>query len=94
MEHHGELDDNIAGPFFFDNDAAAYGVRSRNADDEVELMGEIPSCVLSAIMRYLDAMEGSSKSGWKFRLTQTDEQLALDQALLVLVADQKAFEGG
>lgn len=94
MEHHGEYDEHIADPFVFDDDAAACGVASTDADDEVELMGELPPFVLSALMRCPDALEGSSESGWSRRLARTDEELNLQQVLLVLVADREACEEG
>ena len=94
LEHNEEFDDDVVGPFLFDDDAATYGVMSGDADDEVELLGKIPSFVLSALMRCPDAMEGCSESGWSYWLTETEEEQAQEQAKLVLVADREACEDG
>jgi hypothetical protein len=57
---HG-FDDSMFGPFVFDDDAAAYGVLARDADDEVELLQETRPFILNALMRCPDAMKGCSK---------------------------------
>ncbi|USP75587.1 uncharacterized protein yc1106_02861 [Curvularia clavata] len=88
LDKHG-FDDSMFGPYVFDNDAAAYGVSARDADDEVELMDEIPSFILSALIRCPDAMEGSNG-----RDVEEDEELTWSQALLVVVADREACEDG
>lgn len=85
---HG-FDDNMFGPYVFDDNDAAYGVAARDADDEVELMDEIPSFVLSALLRCPDAMEGSSG-----REIIEGDDLTCTQALLVVVADREACEDG
>jgi hypothetical protein len=85
---HG-FDDMMFGPYVFDDNAAAYGVSARDADDEVELMDEIPSFILSALMQCPDAMEGSSG-----RDAEEAEELIWSQALLVVVADREACEDG
>lgn len=84
-----EFDDDMFGPYVFDDSDASYGVSAHDADDEVELMEEIPSFVLGALMRCPDAMEGSSGR----KITQ-DEDLTYTQALLVVVADGEACEEG
>jgi hypothetical protein len=85
---HG-FDDMMFGSYVFDDNAAAYGVSARDADDEVELMDEMPSFILSALMRCPDAMEGSSG-----RDAEEDEELIWSQALLVVVADREVCEDG
>lgn len=57
---HG-FDDHMFGPYVFDDSHTDYGVPVRDADDEVELMDEIPSFVLRALVRCPDAMEGSGE---------------------------------
>jgi hypothetical protein len=95
MEMQGEYDDEIVGPYIFDNNATNYGVASMDADDEVELMEAIPSFVLSALMRCPDVMEGHSQSSpWEHWLSETEEELDSTQALLVLVVDGEACEDG
>lgn len=73
----------------FDDNESAYGVQSRDADDELELMGELPALVLSALMRCPDVMNGSGGGE-----IEGDEDCDLDQALLVVVADREACEDG
>ncbi|KAE8846392.1 hypothetical protein HRS9139_00959 [Pyrenophora teres f. teres] len=85
---HG-FDDIMFGPYIFDDNAAAYGVLARDADDEVELMDEIPPFILSALMRCPDAMEGGGGD-----YAADDEELAWSQSLLVVVADREACEDG
>lgn len=62
MEMHGEYDDDIVGPYIFDDNDTKYGVALRDADDEIELMEAMPSFVLSALMGCPDVMEGCSQS--------------------------------
>lgn len=88
LDKHG-FDDSMFGPYVFDDNAAAYGVSARDADDEVELMDDIPSFVLNALMRCPDAIEGSSA-----RDLEEDDELTWSQALLVVVADREACEDG
>lgn len=82
------FDDSMFGPYLFDDNAVAYGISVRHADDEVELTDGIPSFILSALMRCPDAMEGSN---WRDRL---EEEPTWSQALLVVVADREACEDG
>jgi hypothetical protein len=83
------FDDSMFGPYAFDDNAAAYSVSARDADDEVGLMGEIPPFILRALVRCPDAMEGSSG-----RDAEEDEEPTWSQALLVVVADGEACENG
>jgi hypothetical protein len=93
-----EFDDSMFGPFVFDDDATAYGLLARDADDEVELMDETPSFVFDALMQCPDAMEGCSPSNWNSadgeESTEETEELEHQQALLVVVADGEACEDG
>jgi hypothetical protein len=82
--------EDMFGPNVFDDNDAAYGVAARDADDEVELMDDIPPFILSALMRCPDVMEGSSQS----RRILDDADLQLHQRLLVVVADREACEDG
>lgn len=84
-----DFDANMFGPYVFGNDDAAFGVSARDADDEVELMDEIPPFILSALVRCPDAMEGRSR-----RETEEHEDLNFLQALLLVIADQQACEDG
>ena len=94
-EKNGEYDDNIVGLYIFDDSAAAYGVVSKDVDDDIELMDAIPLFALNALMRCPDVMEGCSQSSpWDYWLCQTEEELDSEQALLVLVADGEACEDG
>jgi len=79
----------IFDPYVFDDNAAAYGVSARNAEDEMELMDEIPYFILSALMRCPDAMEDGGGD-----YAADDEELAWSQPLLVVVADREACEDG
>ncbi|KAG9199589.1 hypothetical protein G6514_008351 [Epicoccum nigrum] len=83
------FDDTLFGPYVFDDNAVAYGVSAGDADDEVELIDEIPSFILSALTRCPDAMEGSSE-----RDEEDEEELMWSQALLIVVADREACEEG
>ena len=87
---HDKFDADMFGPFIFDDNDAAYGVAARDADDEVELMKDIPSFILSALMRCPDAMEG----GYESRIVEEDDHTELAQSLLVVVADREACEEG
>lgn len=89
-QHHYGFDADMFGPFLFDDNDAAYGVEARDADDEVELMNEIPHFILSALMRCPDAMEGSSER----EILEEDGHTELAQSLLVVVADREACEEG
>ncbi|KAF9695322.1 hypothetical protein EKO04_007091 [Ascochyta lentis] len=84
-----DLDARSFGPYVFDDDGAAYGLLARDADDEIELMDEIPSFILNALVRCPDAMEGSSGHE-----TEDDEDLTFEQALLLVIADREACEDG
>lgn len=84
-----EFDDTLSGPYVFDGNVAAYGVSAGDADDEVELMDEIPSFILSALIRCPDAIDGSTE-----RDTEDEEDLMRSQALLIVVADREACEDG
>lgn len=86
-DKHG-FDDTMFGPYIFDDNAAAYCVSARDADDEVELMEQVPSFVLNALARCPDAIEGSSGCN------EDEEELAWSQALLIVVADREACEDG
>lgn len=83
------FDDHMFGPYVFDDDVTAYGVSVRDADDEVELLDQIPSFILSALVRCPDAMEGEHR-----RDAEEDEEQKWSQALLVVVADGEACEDG
>lgn len=83
------FDDNMFGPYVFDDNDAAYGVWAQDADNEVELMDDIPSFILNALVRCPDAMEGGSG-----RDTVEEDELMWSQALLVVVADGEACEDG
>lgn len=85
---HG-FDSAMFGPYTFDYNAAGYEVLSRNADDEVELLGGIPSFILSALVRCPDSMEGSSEC--EIRDNEDGEST---QALLMILADGQACEDG
>ncbi|KAI4621976.1 hypothetical protein J4E80_004351 [Alternaria sp. BMP 0032] len=87
---HYKFDADIFGPFIFDDNGAAYGVEARDADDEVELMDDIPSFILGALMRCPDAIEGSSER----EIMEEDDHTELQQSLLVVVADREACEEG
>jgi hypothetical protein len=83
------------GPFVFDDNNAAYGVGARDADDEVELMDEIPSFISNALMRCPDAMDGSRlRSIIENEEDEEDYDRLLYQDLLVVVADREACEEG
>jgi hypothetical protein len=86
-----EFDGNLFGPNVFDDDAAAYGVAARDADDEVELMDDMPSFVLSALMRCPNAMESGSGDR---ETIEDDDDLRSRQVLLVVIADREACEDG
>ena len=75
LDKHG-LDDSMFGLYVFDDNAAAYSVSARDADDDVELMDEIPSFVLSALTRCPDVMEGSSGRDIE---DEEERQRALDE---------------
>jgi len=87
---HYKFDADMFGPFIFDDNGAAYGVEARDADDEVELMDDIPSFILGALMRCPDVMEGSSER----EIMEEDDHTELAQSLLVVVADREACEEG
>jgi len=89
-QYHYRFDADMFGPFIFDDNDAAYRVTARDADDEVELMDDIPSFILSALMRCPDAMEGSSEQ----KMMEEDDHTELAQSLLVVVADREACEEG
>jgi hypothetical protein len=96
-DKHG-FDSDMFGPFVFDNNASSYGLLARDADDEVELMGEIPDFILNALMRCPDAMEGCSLvdlgTADAAQLAEEIHELAHQQALLVVIADGEACEDG
>ena len=80
------------GPNVFDDDDdAAYGVAARDADDEVELMDNIPSFILNALIQCPDAME--SRNGGR-ETTEDDDDLKWRQKSLIVVADREACEDG
>lgn len=87
MDH--EFDENMVGPFLFD-DHDACKVSTRDSDDEVELMDEMPSFILSALVRCPDVMEASQQ--WKN--IEEDDALTPQQQLLVVMADGEACEEG
>jgi hypothetical protein len=89
----GGFDDRMFGPYVFDQTATAYSVSARDADDEVELMNEIPAFILNALVRCPDAMEGSRTYDGECD-PREDENLKRSQALLVAVADGEACEDG
>jgi hypothetical protein len=67
-------------------------VAVRDADDKVELMDEIPSFILNALMRCPDAMNGNSVR--VIEDEDDEDHLLSHQALLVVVADREACEDG
>jgi hypothetical protein len=84
-----EFDGKMFGPNVFDNDDAAYGVATRDADVEVELMDNIPPFILNALIRCPDAME--SGNGGRETIEDNDD-LKWRQKLLIVVADREARE--
>jgi hypothetical protein len=94
-DQHG-FDNDTFGPFVFDNNASAYGLLARDADDEVDLMGEMPDFILNALIRCPDAMEGCSLvdqgTADEEQLAEEIQELAYHQALLVVITDGEACE--
>lgn len=86
------------GPFIFDDDATMYKVMSKDADDEVELVEEIPHFVLSALMRCPDALEGCSEPILDVEddveSSSGGHERETEQALLIAVADGEACHDG
>lgn len=77
------------GSFVFDDNETAYGVQTPGADGEVKLMDTVPLFILHALVRCPDTMEGNNG-----RKIEEGEDLDLDQALLIMVADREACEDG
>ncbi|KAF7679091.1 hypothetical protein GT037_002839 [Alternaria burnsii] len=90
-QDHYKFNADLFGPNVFKDDATAYGVIARDADDEVELMSDVPSFILSALIQCPDAMEPNSGSR---DTAEDDDDLRSRQALLVVVADREACEDG
>ena len=90
-QDHYEFDADLFGSNVFKDDATAYVVTARDADDEVELMSGIPSFILNALIQCPDAMEPNSGSR---DTAEDDDDLRSRQALLVVVADREACEDG
>jgi hypothetical protein len=60
----------------------------------MEVMEDIPSIVLTALMRCPDALDRTCETAWRHWCAASDEERDLDQALVAVIIDGVACEEG
>jgi hypothetical protein len=94
-EEDQEVDPAIA---IFDDDSSNLAVPQQDIAEDIIRVGEVPSFLISAMMRCPDLFEGNTTHEWREDDAETaaeeESRLAKSQRFLLMVADRKACEQG
>lgn len=94
LERIGKIDDKFAGSCIFEDDELDQSLRDVGDDSDMEVMGDVLSIVLSALMQCPDALGRTCENAWRRWCAVSDEEGDLDQALVAVVVDGVACEEG